>query len=70
MSGFAQYLVAGLMAVGVVDRFEPVHVTHQHGHRTVLSRVATEFGMQPVENAGTVRDGGESVMRGLDARYL
>ena len=57
----AQHLVAGAVAVDVVDALEVVDVEHQHGDRVAHTAGARQLGAQPLVEVAVVVEAGERV---------
>ena len=67
---FAQHDVAGLVAMGVVDRLELVEVEEHHGAAVLLAPPGGQRLVQPVEEQDAVGQAREGVVLGLVAHLL
>ncbi|SPF46553.1 hypothetical protein SBA4_3550016 [Candidatus Sulfopaludibacter sp. SbA4] len=68
--GFAENRIAGEMAVGIVDVFEPVEIDHEQRDGLGFAVGAGQFVLQRLEDGGAVEKAGQAVVGGLFAEGL
>ena len=58
------------MPIGIVDRFEVIHVEHEEAHGRMRAQGALDFSAQQVEQSAAVRQAGEHVVGSLIAELF
>jgi len=66
----AQRLIAGQMAVAVIDALEMIQIKHRDGDGQIFAPGALHLLHQGLQNGGAVEQSGEPVVSGLDVQPL